>query len=116
MLTLPRATPAPPSSAISSRSGPLRILHLSDFHFSRHRAWDQDPVLTALHRDVAGLVSRGLRPDLVAITGDIADRGSAEEYALAATWLRRHLLPAARVSARELLLVPGNHDVDRGAV
>src|SRR5258708_29437289 len=79
MLALPRGTIPPPSSQnapppSSASSGPVRILHLADFHFSRHRAWDQDPVLTALHRDVSTLVSQALRPDLVAITGDVADR------------------------------------------
>ncbi len=96
--------------------GVVRVLHLSDFHFSPRRAWDQDPVLGALAADVARLVASGLRPDLVALTGDIADRGTREDYALAARWLRERLLPAAKASTESLLLVPGNHDVDRAAV
>jgi predicted MPP superfamily phosphohydrolase len=95
---------------------PIRILHLSDFHFSQARAWDSDPVLTGLAKDVKGLVAAGLKPDLVAVTGDVADRGVQSEYELAARWLREKLLPAAEVAPRDLLLVPGNHDVDRSKV
>lgn len=96
--------------------GVVRVLHLSDLHFSKRRAWDQDPVLAALARDVERLRDDGLSPDLVAITGDVADRGAPDEYALAATFFRERLLPAAGVDANRLLLVPGNHDVDRAAV
>lgn len=110
-ITMSEPTPAP-----GSGSGTIRVLHLSDFHFSPRRAWDQDPVLRALGRDVEALVARGLRPDLVAITGDVADRGAAAEYALAARWLRETLLPAVGLGPDRLLLVPGNHDVDRAAV
>ena len=100
--------PAPP--------GLVRVLHLSDLHFSKKRAWDQDPVLAALARDVARLVDEGHAPDLVAITGDIADRGTPEEYALATRFLREQLLPACGLAGDRVLLVPGNHDVDRSSV
>ncbi len=99
-----------------AKPGVVRILHLSDLHFSKRRAWDQDPVLSALARDVTRLREDGLRADLVALTGDVADRGTPDEYALAATFLRDRLFPAADVDASRLLLVPGNHDVDRAAV
>lgn len=100
--------PAPP--------GVVRVLHLSDLHFSKRRAWDQDPVLGALARDVARLAGEGHRADFVAITGDIADRGSPDEYALATRFLREQLLPACGVPGERVLLVPGNHDVDRSSV
>ncbi|MGZ3419313.1 MAG: metallophosphoesterase, partial [Polyangiales bacterium] len=93
--------------------GAVRVLHISDVHFSQRRAWDQDPVLRALAEDVKKLP---VAPDLVAITGDLADRGAEAEYAMAARWIREHLLPAARVTLDRVLIVPGNHDVDRSAV
>jgi 7-cyano-7-deazaguanine synthase in queuosine biosynthesis/predicted MPP superfamily phosphohydrolase len=124
MLTLPKTLPPPSSPAVpsagprsvDSRDTTVRILHLSDFHFSRKRAWDSDPVLGSLHRDVAALVAQGLSPHLVAITGDLADRGSADELAMARAWLCDRLLPAARLLPESLVMVPGNHDVDRSAV
>jgi predicted phosphodiesterase len=101
---------------------PIRILHLSDIHFRPGRAWDSDPVLRHLARFVASDASAGLAPDLVVLTGDLAFSGQADEYELARTWLERELWPAlstdsARPLSRDrLLLVPGNHDVDRGAI
>jgi len=130
ILTLPHSLPPPsspsgeaprsqtvPSTRPSGSSGDaLRILHLSDFHFSKKRAWDADPVLASLHRDVATLVAQGLPLDLVAITGDVSDRGTEDELAMARAWIRDRLLPSARLSPDALVMVPGNHDVDRSAV
>jgi Icc protein len=45
------------------------------------------------------------RPDLIALTGDVADTGSPEEYAMA-----RHLFSASEIP---FLVIPGNHD-ERG--
>lgn len=120
MLALPPSIEErPPASEHPHRPAPpgvVRVLHLSDLHFSKRRAWDQDPVLAALARDVARLRDDGHAPDLVAITGDVADRGTPDEYALAARFIREHLLPACGVDTDRLLLVPGNHDVDRSVV
>ena len=113
---------------------PIRILHLSDLHFRADRAWDSDPVLRDLARFIADEVRQGLVPDLVAITGDLAFSGKPDEYrrdpgqpddrphGTAWDWLTDELWPAltpdsARPLPRErLLLVPGNHDADRGQV
>ena len=101
---------------------PIRILHLSDLHLRTDRTWDADPVLAALARFIAAEVRAGLVPDLVAITGDLAYSGKAAEYRLAYDWLECQLWPAltpagaALLPRDRLLLVPGNHDVDRGAV
>jgi len=113
---------------------PIRLLHLSDIHFRADRAWDADPVLRALARFIGAEVGAGLVPDLVAITGDLAFSGQAAEYQCPADrppdepclrawdWLDQCLWPAlspdpSRPLPRDrLLLVPGNHDVDRGAV
>jgi len=97
---------------------PIRLLHLSDIHFRTGTSWDSDPVLRALARFIGEEVRRGLQPDLVAITGDLAFSGKAEEYALALDWLEHQLWPAFSpvLSRDRLLLVPGNHDADRGRV
>jgi hypothetical protein len=100
---------------------PIRLLHLSDIHFRAGTAWDSDPVLRALRGFIAAQIKAGLAPDLVVITGDLAQTGKADEYALARTWLdalwstlnqeRPEPLPR-----NHLLLVPGNHDLDRARV
>jgi hypothetical protein len=94
---------------------PIRILHLSDIHFRLGKAWDADPVLRALARFIRTEVENGLAPDLVMFTGDMAFSGSAEEYELARQWLDTQLWPALaeNLPRDRLLLIPGNHDVDR---
>jgi len=102
--------------------GPVRLLHLSDIHLRAGSAWDANPVLRDLARFIAGEVRHGLVPDLVAVTGDLAQAGAADEYDLAGDWLSRVLWPVLTGDASKplpcdrLLLVPGNHDVDRAQV
>jgi hypothetical protein len=50
------------------------------------------------------------------ITGDIAFSGQPEEYELARQWICDELLPAAKLTPRELVITPGNHDANRRAV
>jgi len=101
---------------------PIRLLHLSDIHFRADTAWDREPVVRHLAGFIAGEVAGGLVPDLVVITGDLAFSGKAEEYLLARQWLEEALWPAlspdpaGALPLDRLLLVPGNHDVDRAAV
>jgi 3',5'-cyclic AMP phosphodiesterase CpdA len=70
------------------------IVHLSDLHFGRI-----DPaVVEALAAAVPSL-----RPDLVAISGDLTQRAREPEFRQASAFLRR--LPQPQI------VVPGNHDV-----
>ena len=99
-------------------ASPIRLLHLSDIHFRAGTAWDSDPVLRGLAQRIGADVRGGLARDLVAITGDLAFAGKAADYGLAADWLGRALWPIlpAGLPRDRLLLVPGNHDADRGRV
>ncbi|MBW1781289.1 MAG: SUMF1/EgtB/PvdO family nonheme iron enzyme [Deltaproteobacteria bacterium] len=92
--------------------------HLSDLHFrvGEGHSWDRDIVLRKLLEDVRGCMdSEGLRPDLILVSGDIAFSGRIEEYDLARRFFDE-LLDAAGLSRERLLIVPGNHDVDRKAI
>lgn len=91
----------------------VHILHLSDLHFSERTAWDSGTVLDRLVGDVAHFSDTGRAPDLVIITGDVALTGKSGEYTLAREWLLERLLPAVKLSPSTLVIVPGNHDVDR---
>ncbi len=96
----------------------IRILHLSDFHFSASVTWDSDPALQALPHAIRE-ASRPLGdPDVVAITGDIARSGRRQDYAVARRWIDGNLLSKAfpHLSQDRILVVPGNHDVDRSVV
>lgn len=104
----------------------LGWLHLADLHFghgsSGHR-YNQQRVLATLADDVRKQVSDGMvaQPDLILITGDIAFSGGdlnrapvEDEYGHAATWLAA-LASSLNVPDDRIVLVPGNHDVQRSA-
>ena len=118
----PRSEVIERSQRSSPTEAPIRLLHLSDLHLRADRAWDADPVLRSLARFIGEEVRAGLAPDLLAITGDLAFTGRADEYALARAWLERVLWPLLHDSAGtplprdRLLLVPGNHDADRARI
>ena len=100
----------------------FRWIHLSDIHTGhgdRAYGWDQALVLAEIVRDIARQRKAQPEPpiDAVLVTGDIANTGAgrnATEYDDAATWLRQ-VGEAAGVEAAQIFLVPGNHDVNRGA-
>lgn len=101
----------------------IRLLHLSDAHFRAKTAWDARPVLAELCKMLRREVKeQGFAPDLVVFTGDLAFSGKAEEYQLAYAWLREQLWPALSPDSSHplpvdrLLIVPGNHDADRGLI
>ena len=100
----------------------FRWIHLSDIHTGhgdRAYGWDQSLVLAEIVRDIG--VQRDKQPqppiDAILVTGDIANTGAGRtptEYDTAATWLGK-VAAAAGVTPAQVFLVPGNHDVDRGA-
>lgn len=104
------------SGSISQRpildNNPLKILHLSDFHFREATAWDAEPMLEKL----AELLQSLPPPDIVVVTGDIAQSGKKEEYDRATAWFQQCLIPSARVRATDMFFVAGNHDSDRTKV
>ncbi|MBV5327741.1 MAG: SUMF1/EgtB/PvdO family nonheme iron enzyme [Chlorobium sp.] len=87
-------------------------LHVSDFHLREGALYEQEVILRSLVASVKRFRKEGYLPDLIFVTGDIAESGKAEEYAFA-TQFFDDLLAAAGLEKRRLFLVPGNHDVDR---
>jgi 3',5'-cyclic AMP phosphodiesterase CpdA len=75
----------------------VRVLHTSDLHFGWPAALDRIDALDALIAHE--------RYDVVAVSGDLAQRARAGEFQRARVFLDL----AARVSA--VITVPGNHDV-----
>ncbi|WP_370222281.1 metallophosphoesterase family protein [Pararhodobacter marinus] len=71
-----------------------RIAHLSDLHFGAHEPGLIDPLCEAVH---------AAQPDLVVISGDLAQRGTRGQFAKARALL--DALPGPR------FCVPGNHDL-----
>jgi hypothetical protein len=97
-------------------------LHVSDIHVGHGDAadgWDQRLVLETLGQDVARLLQEGRvpSPDVILVTGDIAFSGATrntDEYGRAAQWLTS-LAKLVGLDTSHVLVVPGNHDVQRSA-
>ena len=90
----------------------LRWLHLSDFHLKSNDKWSQDVVLRSLLTDISNRFSDDTPLDFIFITGDLAYSGKHQEYLIVEDFLHQ-LLRETRVSHDRLLMVPGNHDINR---
>jgi 3',5'-cyclic AMP phosphodiesterase CpdA len=70
------------------------IVHLSDIHFGRTDDSAVRELVSTVH---------AIRPDLVAVSGDLTQRARPQEFELARLFL--DMLPSPQI------VVPGNHDV-----
>ncbi|WP_341529358.1 SIR2 family protein [Nostoc sp. UHCC 0302] len=92
-------------------------LHLSDWH-QKGKEFDRQVVRDALIRDIEE--REKISPDLAKIdfiifSGDVAHAGKKEEYTAAWENLFEPVLQATGLTAEQLFIVPGNHDLDRSA-
>lgn len=95
----------------------MLILHVSDIHFRyphcADRATDPDSVYrTAMAQDIEAQVRDRGPVAAILVGGDIAFKADPEEYAYAQAWLLQ-LARIAKCDASRILVVPGNHDIDR---
>ncbi len=91
-----------------------KILHISDLHISVKDTFGQNTVLGALLSRVKEDSKKGLRPEIVVVTGDIAKTGQEAEYAQVMNFFN-DLLQVLELPGERLFIVPGNHDVNRKA-
>lgn len=100
------------------------ILHLSDLHLGSGelRAEVAKAKIPDAERrrivDRLGGYLRALprRPDIVCVTGDIANRGDASGFSAFLSWVRPLIEDGALPPRERFLVTPGNHDVKRHAV
>ncbi len=110
-------TPAAPTPRKSdgpraSQGEAVRWLHISDFHIKAGTHYDSRVVLDGIEELVRE--GRDHQPfDFVVATGDIAYSGQTEEYTNVEGFFDR-LLKAVGLGRERLVVVPGNHDVNRG--
>ena len=93
----------------------LTWLHLSDWH-QKGKDFDRQVVLKALLKDIRErekINPRLRKIDFVIFSGDIAFSGKAEEYQTAKEQFFQPLLDACELTAKQLFIVPGNHDLNR---
>lgn len=89
-------------------------LHVSDFHFPASTTHEQDVVQKALLDAAQRFHKQNHRPDLIFVTGDIANSGQSAEYDRATAYFDK-LLRIHGLDRSRLFVVPGNHDVDQNA-
>lgn len=96
----------------------LRLLHLSDIHFSTSNAPDSlNPEVAVRDRMLADI--RRMHDELgqmaaVLVVGDIANRGRTAEYDAAGEFLNA-TCDTVGCDRDQVVCVPGNHDIDRTA-
>ncbi|MGH8899813.1 MAG: pentapeptide repeat-containing protein [Egibacteraceae bacterium] len=87
------------------------MLHLAGTRFGA----DLDPPLGRLRDDLARMSeAHGLRPDLLVVSGDLADSGMRSEFEHALRFLEQ-LCAYLDLPRRHVVIVPGAHDVNRKA-
>ncbi len=92
----------------------IRWLHLSDFHVGKD-GYAQRRIFPRIHAHVRERVEAEGAPDLVFITGDLANKGKAAEYK---EFYDEFLMPLQLEALGDgwegkVFTIPGNHDVDR---
>ena len=92
----------------------IRWLHLSDFHVGKD-GYAQKRLFEKVIEHVSNRVKNGFIPDLVFITGDIANKGLKTQYETFRKEFYNPLEEALGGNAwtGKLFAVPGNHDLDR---
>ncbi|MCP4350743.1 MAG: metallophosphoesterase [Desulfobacterales bacterium] len=103
---------------------PLTILHLSDIQYGRHHV-DKDgyrmplypdgsytPQLEKMKADLDILKKEDIKPNFIAVTGDIAEWSLRNEYALAGKFIGG-IADYLGMDRRFAVMVPGNHDISR---
>jgi len=98
----------------------MLLLHISDIHFASgdvDKPYDQNLGLRGdMIEDIKIMRTKLGRPiDAILISGDIAYHGRKDEFDFALRWLTDDLCPASGCSIEKVVVIPGNHDVDRGA-
>jgi predicted MPP superfamily phosphohydrolase len=95
-------------------SDPIRWLHLSDFHVGKD-GYESRKLFDRIHEHVREQCANGFVPDLIFITGDIANAGLEAEYAEFIAKFLEPLKTALGGNAwhGQVFAVPGNHDMQR---
>jgi WD40 repeat protein/3',5'-cyclic AMP phosphodiesterase CpdA len=107
-----------------SAPGSITLLHLSDLQFGRYHRFGNlgtgdpdaalDTLLVRLEDDLDLLRGKEphLRPEAIVVSGDLVEWGMRSEFSDAHEFLQR-LAASLEIPHRNVVMVPGNHDVNR---
>lgn len=112
-LALSPSMPAHETASSDDNKDVIRWLHLSDFHVGKD-GYGQRQLFRYILSNVRERALSGRKPDLVFITGDIANKGLDQEYKEFYENFYIPLLEYLPPASQDcIFIVPGNHDVDR---
>jgi predicted phosphodiesterase len=90
----------------------INWIHISDLHFRESENYDQKVVTDSIIQDLKETIEKdGRIIDLIFITGDLTYSGKVEEFAIFHKFLEKLILVTS-VSINDIVVVPGNHDVN----
>jgi hypothetical protein len=91
----------------------IKWLHLSDFHVGKDN-YAQRKLFSQIHTNVADHKVAGFIPNFIFISGDLANKGLAQEYI---EFSDSFLMPTLEILGDDwtgkVFSIPGNHDVQR---
>lgn len=91
------------------------ILHLSDLHFGNSTRYKSPAAyqtfLKKTQEDLDSLKARGVKPNIITVTGDLTEKGQKDQFKLARKFLDG-LTKHMHIPKENVILVPGNHDVN----
>jgi len=100
------------------------VLHVSDLHFgiendksekTKYVRLRQKEMIKSLVNTIIGIVNQSpdWKPNVIAISGDIAWSGRKEEYKLYKEYFVTPICQALNISDKYIITCPGNHDIIR---
>jgi len=99
----------------------MRLIQLSDIHLNKDNLTNlKDFYIEALLKDLEGF-NKEKQIDLVLITGDLIDKGgesfgAENPYYIFKTEIIDKIVTALSITEKQILLIPGNHDIERGKI
>src|SRR5712691_10359145 len=94
----------------------IRILHISDLHFRASSGFDEWVIAERMFDDVAAQSPPARPIDLIVFGGDLTFAGQREGMELGKRRVLDPLMERLGLTPDRVVLVAGNHDIDRGRV
>ena len=94
----------------------LALLHLSDIHFENSQDWIVEKADLIAQSFLSNIFGEKVEALFVVISGDIANKGKADQYKVASSFLEKL---NAKISSEKdfpihFVIIPGNHDCNLG--
>ena len=99
----------------------IKIIHLSDFHLNKDNLYDWNTYIKSELINVIKMNLETKQPCFVVCSGDLIDKGGLaynsidDAFALFKTEVIEPILAETNLPLDHFIIVPGNHDIDRGA-